>query len=94
MPIDAPPTGGSRKVCLPNVVTMVLLLHYYYQNPDNLSIAEPHLSSPAMQDAQRWLLNHALINSEGCTERGKCFVEHLGKQPIPVPRTGWEMPSV
>lgn len=72
-----------------------ILLHYYYSLTDYVG-----RNSCAEQDAIKFIYDKELIvrnSGKGAnyviSDRGRAYIEHLLKQPLPIPITRWEMPN-
>lgn len=74
-------------------VILEILLHYYY-SPEGYK----GRNSCAENDSISFLYNEGLIiynksSNYIISDRGRAYVEHLLKQPLPEPITRWEIPK-
>lgn len=80
---------------LPNVITLEVLLHYYYC-PYGWSTMERRVSI-ASAESHRWLLRAGMIEIDEVddtkiTPRGRFYVNALLEVPLPVSTQIWEIP--
>jgi hypothetical protein len=74
---------------MPNVATAELMFRLYYTNQDD----DNSDMSKTMEDALAWLANHHMIDEGGPTDRGRYWVEHVVKIPLPILVKRFQIPE-